>query len=46
LADILEVVYALAANAGVSCDELEEIRKKKAIDRGAFLKKLIIEYEK
>ena len=42
LADILEVVYALAANMGVSRDELMEIYQKKHDDRGGFEKKLFL----
>lgn len=42
LADILEVVYALAANLGVSRDELMEIYQKKHDDRGGFEKKLFL----
>ena len=46
LADILEVVYALAQCDGASLDQLEAVRKKKAHDNGSFQKRLIIEYEK
>ncbi len=46
LADIIEVIYALAQNDGISLDQLEAVRKKKAQERGAFQKRLIIEYEK
>jgi predicted house-cleaning noncanonical NTP pyrophosphatase (MazG superfamily) len=46
LADIMEVVYALAQVHGISVDQLEAVRKKKAQERGAFQKRLVIEYEK
>lgn len=36
LADVLEVVYALAALGGVSRAELEELRATKARERGGF----------
>ena len=42
LADILEVVYALAANLGVSRDELMEIYQKKHDDRGGFEKRIFL----
>lgn len=40
LADILEVVYALANAQGVPQDTLEQIRKAKADARGGFEKRL------
>jgi predicted house-cleaning noncanonical NTP pyrophosphatase (MazG superfamily) len=43
LADILEVLYALAALDGVSPPQLEERRRKKAEERGGFSKRLIQE---
>lgn len=43
LADILEVVYALAELKDVSPQKLEEMRKAKAEKRGAFKKRLIWE---
>lgn len=43
LADILEVIYALGAAMGKSPEELETIRKKKQIERGSFVKKIILE---
>ena len=36
LADILEVVYALAENLGHSREELQVLREKKAAERGGF----------
>ena len=43
LTDILEIVYALSEENGISKDELEMIRKKKAGERGAFREKSILE---
>lgn len=43
LADILEVVYAISKTLGVSGEELEKIRKKKADERGGFEKRIILE---
>lgn len=42
LADILEVVYALAAAQGVSKSELLEIYQKKHDARGGFEKKILL----
>jgi len=42
LADILEVVYALAHQQGISRQEIEELREKKAAERGGFRKRLIL----
>ena len=42
LADILEVVYALAAARNVSKVELEEIYQKKHDARGGFEKKIFL----
>jgi len=43
LADIIEVVYALAQQHGKSPADLEQIRKDKAEKRGAFTKKIILD---
>lgn len=40
LADVLEVVYALAELDGVSAAGLEEMRARKARERGGFGKRL------
>jgi len=45
LADIIEVVYALAEFLGIRIEKLEEIRKEKAEKRGQFKKRLIWEQE-
>jgi len=42
LADLLEVVYALARVHGASPRDLEEIRKSKAEERGGFEKMLFL----
>ena len=36
LADVLEVVYAIADEHGVTRDELESVREAKAAERGGF----------
>jgi predicted house-cleaning noncanonical NTP pyrophosphatase (MazG superfamily) len=41
LADILEVLYALAEHAGTSRQQLEELRAAKADKRGGFAKRII-----
>jgi predicted house-cleaning noncanonical NTP pyrophosphatase (MazG superfamily) len=41
LADILEVVYALAADLGTTKDHLERTRAAKAAERGAFTGRVI-----
>ncbi|GAA0228446.1 hypothetical protein ACFFQF_12530 [Haladaptatus pallidirubidus] len=43
LADVLEVVYALADRADVSPDELERLRVEKADDRGGFSAGIVLE---
>jgi predicted house-cleaning noncanonical NTP pyrophosphatase (MazG superfamily) len=42
LADILEVVYALAAAEGVSQFQLEEMRKRKRRERGGFDQRILL----
>lgn len=42
LADILEVVYALASSIGCSREELEDIYQKKHAARGGFEKKILL----
>jgi predicted house-cleaning noncanonical NTP pyrophosphatase (MazG superfamily) len=41
LADVLEVVRALAADLGVEADQLEKIREAKAGERGAFAERIV-----
>ncbi len=43
LADVLEVVYALAERKGVSRDELERLRAEKATERGGFEDGIVLE---
>jgi predicted house-cleaning noncanonical NTP pyrophosphatase (MazG superfamily) len=42
LADILEVVYALAASIGCSREELEDIYLKKHDERGGFAERILL----
>lgn len=44
LADVLEVVHALAGQTGISVDELEAVRRAKAAERGGFDKRLLLEW--
>lgn len=41
LADILEVLYALAERAGVDWQQLEKLRAVKAADRGGFAERIV-----
>jgi predicted house-cleaning noncanonical NTP pyrophosphatase (MazG superfamily) len=42
LADVMEVIYALAKAKGASKEELENIRKNKAKERGRFEDKIFL----
>lgn len=42
LADIMEILYALAKTIGSNKEELEQIRAKKAEKRGAFEQKIFL----
>lgn len=42
LADLLEVMYAVAVARGYTIEELEQVRKEKADKRGGFEKKLLL----
>jgi len=42
LADILEVIRALARGRGTSMEKLEKIREEKAKKRGGFAKRLLL----
>ena len=44
MADVLEVLRALCVARGYTLDELEEMRVKKANDRGSFEDKIFLEY--
>lgn len=43
LADMLEVMYAIAEARGYSVEELEKVRAEKAEKRGAFIEKIYLE---
>lgn len=42
LADIVEVVHALAGSLGTSWDDVEQVRLRKRAERGAFTRRLVI----
>ncbi|MBO9128590.1 nucleoside triphosphate pyrophosphohydrolase [Bacillus sp. 165] len=42
LADLIEIIHALAHYHGSSIDEVERIRQKKAEDRGGFMEKVFL----
>ena len=42
LADLLEVIYAVAAARGFGVDKLEQVRAEKAKRRGGFEKRLLL----
>ncbi len=46
LADILEVIYAISTAKKITKRKLENIRIKKALQRGSFKKKIILEETK
>jgi predicted house-cleaning noncanonical NTP pyrophosphatase (MazG superfamily) len=41
LADVLEVVLALAADLGLDAAQLEELREAKAAERGGFAERIV-----
>lgn len=43
MADLLEVVYALMAANGLSPQDIERIRREKALARGAFERRIFLE---
>lgn len=43
LADILEVIYALAKISGMSRDDLEKVRQQKTEERGCFEERIFLE---
>src|SRR6266705_3549259 len=43
LADVLEVVSAIAGSIGITQTEIEEARKKKSVENGAFEKRIFLE---
>lgn len=42
LADVLEIIHALAKYHGASIEEVEEVRKQKAEKRGGFKEKIFL----
>lgn len=42
LADMVEVIYAILKYKGIDMSDFENIRKKKAIERGAFDRRLLL----
>ena len=42
LADLVEVIYAILKHKGIEPDDFEQIRRKKAEERGAFDKRLLL----
>ncbi len=46
LADLMEVIYALAKTHGVSHERLEQIRLNKLKPRGSFEQRVYLEYTK
>ena len=44
MADVLEVLQAICIARGYSLEELEELRAKKASERGGFADKIFLEY--
>lgn len=44
LADVLEVIHAIALFHQVTLSELETVRKKKAVERGGFARRIFLEY--
>lgn len=42
LIDIVEVIYAIAKSRGLSVEEFEKIRNKKADEKGGFDKKILL----
>lgn len=46
LADVLEAIYAICSLKKISLGQLEEIRKRKATERGGFSKGIILEETK
>lgn len=42
LADLVEVIYATARARGYSLEQLEAVRKEKAVKRGGFEKRILL----
>lgn len=45
LADVLEVVHAMLRTQGLDMSDIEKVRKKKALERGAFDARFIMTIE-
>ena len=43
MADVLEVLYAIAKLKGFDLDEVEKVRQERAEKRGGFNKRIILE---
>lgn len=44
LADILEVIHALAESLGADRARVEDVRRQKAVERGGFEKRVFLEW--
>ncbi len=44
IADILEVLYAIAETKGITVEELENVRLRKKDERGRFKKRILLKY--
>ncbi|MEH7399373.1 nucleoside triphosphate pyrophosphohydrolase [Gottfriedia acidiceleris] len=44
IADILEVLYALAETKGISIEEIEKVRLQKKEDRGGFNDRILLKH--
>ncbi len=44
LADILEVLYAIAESKGISVDEIERVRLQKKEERGGFEERILLKH--
>ncbi|XRG81140.1 nucleoside triphosphate pyrophosphohydrolase [Rossellomorea sp. GAMAL-10_SWC] len=44
IADILEVLYALAETKGITIEEIEKVRLQKKEDRGGFKERILLKH--
>jgi len=44
IADILEVLYAIAETKGINVEELENVRLRKKDERGGFKERILLKY--
>lgn len=42
LADVIEVLYAIAESKGISVEDIEKVRKEKKEDRGGFKERIFL----